>query len=49
MYCFQCGEEITPDNNGMSINEGEFYQCNDYHYIEYGYEIWGILQVFPVI
>ena len=48
MYCFQCGEEITEDNNGISINDGEFYQCDDCHYIEFEYYIYPVLLVFPV-
>jgi hypothetical protein len=44
--CFQCGEEITPENDGISINDGEFYQCDDCHYIEYDCHIWPLLLVF---
>lgn len=46
IICSFCKEEITPDNNGMSINNGEFYQCDDCHYAEYGYHIWSELLIF---
>jgi hypothetical protein len=46
MRCFQCGEDITPSNNGISINNGDFYQCDDCHYNEWGYRINGNLLVF---
>lgn len=39
MCCFQCGDNITPYNNGISINNGEFFQCDDCHYNEWGYNI----------
>ncbi len=38
-YCFQCGEVLSPDNNGVVINKGtphETAQCNDCHNIELG-------------
>jgi len=44
--CFQCHEDITPENNGVSINNGEFYQCDDCHLIEYGYHLNRDIQVF---
>lgn len=49
MICFQCGYEITPEDNGMCINKDtphEMYQCNDCHYAEFGYNIWPILLIF---
>jgi len=45
-YCFKCGEELTPENNGMLINGGEFAQCDDCHEIEFGYYIWPMLTLF---
>lgn len=44
--CFQCKEELTFENNGMSINNGELYQCDDCHFNEYGYHISPTLLVF---
>lgn len=49
MHCFQCGEKISRKNNGICINKGtphEIYQCDDCHYIEFGYKITGALLVF---
>ena len=46
MHCFQCKNLITPENNGLSINDGEFYQCNDCHLIEFGYNIMYDLLIF---
>ncbi len=49
MICFQCHCDITPQDNGMCINEGtmhEMYQCNDCHYSEFGFNITGSLLVF---
>lgn len=46
MRCFQCGDDITADNNGMAINNGEFYQCNDCHLIEYGSQISVLLLIY---
>ena len=49
MICFQCGYEITPENNGLCINKDtphEMYQCNDCHYAEFGCYIWPILLIF---
>lgn len=43
-YCFQCDYEITPDDNGILINENsahEIAQCDDCHYSEWGYHIGG--------
>lgn len=38
--CLQCHFEISPDNNGISINNGDFYQCDDCHLEEFGYHIY---------
>jgi hypothetical protein len=49
--CFQCDEPITPENNGICINEGtphEMYQCDDCHFSEFGYHIWGQLLVYQI-
>lgn len=49
MRCFKCKDELTPDNNGMIINEGhvtELYLCNDCHYMEFGYNIYADLLYF---
>jgi len=49
MRCFRCHYEITPEDNGMCINEGtrqEMYICNDCHHSEFGYNIIGGLLVF---
>ena len=39
-HCFKCGEELTPENDGILINDGELAQCDDCHEIEFGYYIW---------
>jgi hypothetical protein len=44
-YCFQCGEELTPENDGILIND-EFAQCDDCHEIEYGVYIWPMLLLY---
>lgn len=41
-----CHEEITPENDGIEINGGEFYQCEDCHEIEHGYRIYAMNLVF---
>lgn len=50
MYCIRCKEDITPDNNGMKLTPDgsniEMYQCDDCHFIEYGYHIWPVLLIF---
>lgn len=49
MRCFQCHCEISPQDNGLCINEGtphEMYQCNDCHYAEFGVNIMASLLVF---
>ena len=50
MRCMMCKEEITPKNNGMQItplgSSIRMYQCDDCHYIEYGYRIWGSNLIF---
>lgn len=45
-YCFQCGDELSPENNGMLINDGEFAQCDDCHEIEHGVFIWPALLLY---
>lgn len=44
--CMTCKEDITPSNNGMSINNGEYFMCNDCHFIEHGVNIMGELLCF---
>jgi hypothetical protein len=44
--CFQCGDELTPEDDGMAINGGEFYQCDVCHFNEFGYHIYGDLLLF---
>jgi GNAT superfamily N-acetyltransferase len=44
--CMSCHEEITPLNDGMEINGGEFYQCSDCHFIEFGYNIYACNLIF---
>jgi hypothetical protein len=39
-YCMHCGEEITPENDGIEINYGEIWQCAVCHEIEYGVKPW---------
>lgn len=42
LRCFQCKENITPDSDGMIINEGtihEMCQCDDCHLMEFGTHI----------
>jgi hypothetical protein len=48
-YCFQCGEDITIENNGICINENsenEMFQCDDCHFSEFGVYIWPVLLIF---
>ncbi len=40
--CMNCGDEITPENDGIEINGGEFYQCEDCHEIEFGSRIYAM-------
>lgn len=47
--CFRCGFAITPEDDGMCINEGtehEMYQCDDCHEMEFGVRITPSLLVF---
>jgi hypothetical protein len=40
MRCFMCKEELSPENDGVIMNEGtsnQVCQCNDCHHIEHGY------------
>ena len=40
--CMSCSEPITKDNDGIEMPQGKgesFYQCEDCHFIEYGYRI----------
>lgn len=44
--CMSCGEEITPNNDGIEINWGEFYHCAVCHEIEYGVKPWACILYF---
>lgn len=44
--CMCCGEEITELNDGISINNGDFYQCDDCHFIGFGHRILKTLLLF---
>lgn len=44
--CFQCGDELTYEDNGISLNDGDFYQCSVCHYNEFGYlPYWDLLVI----
>lgn len=46
--CMNCREEITFENNGVSLNDGELYLRDDCHLMEYGVHIMMGLLMYPV-